>query len=499
MVQKKAAEDRRRGLYRFPGHLDHLGADNYAGDVLLQYLRQCKAVCPENVDIGALLQFSRAARANAGKDIPAYHDFWLRELDFNATEGFFASAPQGTKTCDYAFFPGCQLGAFNPGHVLKSYDYLKCKCNAGLILACCGAPAYWAGDEKRLNENKARLAKTWEGMGNPTLVFACATCENMFAQFMPDIKRVSLYELLAADNAVAPVRPFPEAAVFDPCAARDIGAMQHGVRQLAQKAGVTLRELANPNRCCGYGGHIRVANPGLYDEITANRAKASDLPYIAYCANCRDVFVHKNKDCVHILDMVFTPDAGARVPGLQQKRRNSLEVKKTVMKDHWGMDFKPETRDWDALELVMDEDLREDLDRKLIMEDDLKEAIWLAETSGDRFVCDSDGRYSAAWRSPFSPTGYSIGRYRREPFGFCRRSAIACASTRRTDAMDADEKTWKCGKCGLELAKKKATFSYLGHTFAHEVMRCPKCGKVFIPKSLAEGKMAEVESQLEDK
>ena len=65
--------------------------------------------------------------------------------------------------------------------------------------------------------------------------------------------------------------------------------------------------------------------------------------------------------------------------------------------------------------------------------------------------------------------------------------------------MDALDKAWKCGKCGMELAKKKTTFSYLNHTFSHEVLRCPKCGKVFISKELAEGRMAEVELQLEDK
>jgi hypothetical protein len=46
---------------------------------------------------------------------------------------------------------------------------------------------------------------------------------------------------------------------------------------------------------------------------------------------------------------------------------------------------------------------------------------------------------------------------------------------------------------------KKVVFSYLGHTVAHEVQSCPKCGKVYIPADLAEGKMAEVEEQLEDK
>ena len=56
-----------------------------------------------------------------------------------------------------------------------------------------------------------------------------------------------------------------------------------------------------------------------------------------------------------------------------------------------------------------------------------------------------------------------------------------------------------CAKCGVELAFKKTVFSYLGRNFTHDVKCCPKCGKVFIPMSLAEGKMAEVEEQLEDK
>jgi hypothetical protein len=65
--------------------------------------------------------------------------------------------------------------------------------------------------------------------------------------------------------------------------------------------------------------------------------------------------------------------------------------------------------------------------------------------------------------------------------------------------MSAEERIWKCAKCNLELIKNQTVFSYLGHTVAHEVLSCPQCGKVFISKELAEGKMAEVEQQLEDK
>jgi uncharacterized protein with PIN domain len=65
--------------------------------------------------------------------------------------------------------------------------------------------------------------------------------------------------------------------------------------------------------------------------------------------------------------------------------------------------------------------------------------------------------------------------------------------------VSSDTRIWKCGKCNEELVKKKTIFSYMGHTVAHEVLACPKCGKVFIPQELAEGKIAEVEEQLEDK
>jgi len=57
----------------------------------------------------------------------------------------------------------------------------------------------------------------------------------------------------------------------------------------------------------------------------------------------------------------------------------------------------------------------------------------------------------------------------------------------------------RCGLCDVPLIIKKTVFSYLERSFTHDVPRCPKCGKVFISMELAEGRMAEVERQLEDK
>lgn len=56
-----------------------------------------------------------------------------------------------------------------------------------------------------------------------------------------------------------------------------------------------------------------------------------------------------------------------------------------------------------------------------------------------------------------------------------------------------------CGKCGERLVLQQVMFSYMNRTFGHEVPTCPKCGRPYISRQLAEGKMAEVEVLLEDK
>jgi glutamate synthase (NADPH/NADH) small chain len=149
--------------------------------------------------------------------------------------------------------------------------------------------------------------------------------------------------------------------------------------------------LAVRNRCCGHGGHIRLANPELYDEIVQHRAEASEKPYLVYCANCREVFASRGKECAHILDVVLGREVDSRVPTLQQKRDNSLRVKKELMSRIQHEDFAPEEHPWDAIKLVIGPELQESMERRLISAADIKEAIWLAEASGDKFVDGSDG------------------------------------------------------------------------------------------------------------
>ena len=56
-----------------------------------------------------------------------------------------------------------------------------------------------------------------------------------------------------------------------------------------------------------------------------------------------------------------------------------------------------------------------------------------------------------------------------------------------------------CCRCQVPLEHARAEFSYMGHTFHTDLPKCPKCGQIFISEDMAKGKMAEVETELEDK
>lgn len=56
-----------------------------------------------------------------------------------------------------------------------------------------------------------------------------------------------------------------------------------------------------------------------------------------------------------------------------------------------------------------------------------------------------------------------------------------------------------CEKCQLSLVSTKTKLMYQNVTFDAELLKCPKCGQVFVPEELASGKFHEIEIALEDK
>ena len=349
----------------------------------------CTDICPMDIDLGGLLRLSREARTQDPAYPEALHDYWLREMDFSIGDASFFAPPKNNSKCDYVFFPGCQLGAHNPAHVIESYKFLEKIYNTGIFTGCCGAPAYWAGDNDRQNTNFEEIRKIWRELDKAAFVFACATCESLFQTFLPEIPHVSLYELMAQSDEICAGRIYDNASVFDPCNARGSREMERAVRKLAETSGAKLTELPEKNRCCGYGGHMSLANPDLYSRITENRAGLGNDPYIVYCANCREVFLSRKKECTHILDIALDLPYNPILSKIHEKRENALKVKSTLMKHVTGADFVPEVREWDSIQLNLSDELANSIEKKLISQNDIKETIWYAEKSGDLFVDES--------------------------------------------------------------------------------------------------------------
>lgn len=382
----------------------------------------CAAHCPENIDLSALFKLSREDRWKRGKWIPGMYDYWLRTLDFHGDEGFYASKNK----CKQVFFPGCQLTASSPEQVVSAWNWLRKVENTGIILGCCGAPADWAGDLDRQKSNAEKLRTAWESMDRPQIVTACATCTEQLKDRIPNAEIISLYELLNERDAPVNALPFSQAAVFDPCAARRDDVLHRSVRALAEKAGCKTVDLPGGSNCCGYGGHIRLANPGLYREITDHRAAESEKPYVVYCANCLEVFRTKNKPVAHILSAVFGGDTET-IPTLEQKRKNSLRVKGIVMEELEHANFDIEPKPWEKLELEFSEDARTNMEDKLITDSEVAENIFIAQKNTDYFE-DSDGLRTACMAKKILTywvvyREIASGKYRVES-AYCHRMRI---------------------------------------------------------------------------
>ncbi len=348
----------------------------------------CKEVCPKDIDVGEFLLKSHRTMREKGKMPWAFHEFYLRDMDFTNTDAALARRPAGYERSKYFFFPGCQLGASDPEYVMSSYRFLlQYFPDTALMLYCCGAPAEWAGDEPVHNEVINKIREQWSELGNPVAIFACPTCRNMFQQYLPEVEGIFLYDLIE-EKEFNPVNSFNgiTASVFDPCASRHEPDLQRSVRQIATKAGFKLEPLPMEGKmaeCCSYGGQVEITHPQYAKYTAQKRISQNDYPYITYCSNCRDIFTKEGKQTWHILDILFdlnNKDTG-RLPSVSERRYNRLFLRQQVLKEYWNeeIDMKKE-----EIIIKISRELKEKLNNKFILESDVYKVITECEQSGNK-------------------------------------------------------------------------------------------------------------------
>ena len=382
----------------YPGTLDGNGT---VATRLLSTCNQCglcKEVCPEDIDVGLFMRESHKAMRDKNAMPWVFHEFWLRDMEFaNSDRASVYYRPQESGAAKYMFFPGCQLGASNPEYVLKSYEYLTEKRpDIALLLQCCGAPAVWSGDEALHRGVCNMIAEKWREAGSPVMVFACASCRQMFAESLPEIKGVMLYDLMSELGVVsAEAAGGEKVSVFDPCSSRHSPESQRNVRDIVKSAGYDLEPLSYEGRmaqCCSWGGQISIANPPYAKWLTEKRIRDGETPYVVYCSNCRDTFAESGKPVKHILDIIFGLGDWDRKPPTCSERRHNRERLKAALEARY-LNKKSEVRT-NMDKLKISPELEQRMHRDKILDEDMLAVVEFCESTGRRLLDPATGHFT---------------------------------------------------------------------------------------------------------
>jgi hypothetical protein len=310
---------------------------------------------------------------------------------------YLARTAPGYEASGYLLFPGCQVTESGADYVKEAYSYLRSiQPSAAIMLGCCGVPALWAGDMTLLAKTIDQIRNDWHKLGKPVAVIMCATCMKTFKAYLPEMTCLSLYEFMAENGA-----PQMTAAaqsdwvVFDPCASRSFPAMQQAVRRLAQMTGARLTEVGDAGdraRCCGIGGHIYPANRILTLNMRKHAADLSEKPYITYCTNCRNLFLHAGKPCKHILDDVFGLEPLVKTYSISQLKENRKTLKEDLLKNIWG-EAAMTGREEKKISLSISDAVLEKMNNLLIAEDDVVSVIRHCEQTGNKLFRKDAGTF----------------------------------------------------------------------------------------------------------
>jgi Fe-S oxidoreductase len=356
---------------------------------------QCGAVCPKGINLETVFIKSKKQLFEDGYFAPAFHDFYLRDMDRALGEAYLARAAPGHETATFMFFPGCQMTASGTKHVEKAYTYMLEKhVDTALMMGCCGVPAMWAGNHGLFHEVLEQIKADWLRLGRPSFVTTCSTCAKTFSIYLPEVQWMSLYEFVRQNGMPSyAVAVKGKWAVFDPCSSRDFPEMQKSVRELARNLDIELTELSDSGhkaRCCGMGGHIYPANPAIFRKMQSAAVNQSDLPYIAYCTNCRNVFLEAGKPCMHLLDGVFGVKPLERPFHISELRKNRLALKKRLMEKIWGEHLDIMERQY-KVRLIIPQEVYDKMDRLHISEEDVYDVVEYCEKNNETVLDTETG------------------------------------------------------------------------------------------------------------
>jgi len=214
------------------------------------------------------------------------------------------------------FMPGCSLPSYSPANIEKTIQFLKKHYpDLSVIQKCCGKPTKALGQVELLEKRFNNLVQDIVDCEVAEMIVACQNCLNMLRE-SDKFRTVSLWEVLPQIGLPPEIRGKAKGSdvvisVHDSCPVRQEVGIHDGVRWVLSELGYKYAEpnyTRDKTRCCGFGGMIVPANPGLAKRIMERRIK--DMPteqIVVYCAACRSSMLMGGGKAWHLLDLLWGP------------------------------------------------------------------------------------------------------------------------------------------------------------------------------------------------
>lgn len=369
----------------------------------------CDEVCPSSLSMKDIIKETRESMVERDKMPISAHDFALKDMEFSNSSYFAMIKSQpGLEKVKYIFYPGCQLPASYPEYIPKIYTYLMSNIQegVGLMLGCCGAPADWAGRQDLMKKNIEHIKNNWEAMGRPTFIVACSSCYSMFERYMPDIKILSLWEVMKKKGFPTNngIKENHALNVHDACTTRYNEKIHDSIRNIASNLGYTIEELKfskEKTKCCGYGGLVYFANKEQSQEFIKDRVKESSSDYLVYCSMCKDLFISEGKKTFHILDLIYGEDLEKislrKSPTLSKRHENRTALKIDLLKKFWNEEINDLKKDY-GLKLIISDNVQEQMEDRLILLEDVEKVIFNSQKNKQRFFNPESLHYLSKMR-----------------------------------------------------------------------------------------------------
>jgi glycolate oxidase iron-sulfur subunit len=182
------------------------------------------------------------------------------------------------------FFPGCAVKHIQTdigGATIRVLNAIGYDVIVPDDLKCCGRPLLSLGDREAAEELATHNAALFEALEADAIVTACASCGLTFKKDYPKLLRPGakipvvqdIHDFLAGRISGIKLKPVCKSVtVHDPCHLGRGQGLSRTVRDLLQTIpGLTLVEMKDPDRCCGFGGVMRITHRDLSDGIVADK------------------------------------------------------------------------------------------------------------------------------------------------------------------------------------------------------------------------------------